>query len=497
MTVKVKQGGVYVDASAVYVKTAGAYAVGSLFAKSAGVYVAGSNSAIVASGASRVRPNTLANTSGANFVRTTRLAEKAPVPVTDPWAEYWNGWVDVSSYTAAQEKGVGNTVPIAGAFLTGISGTGQNQSGATLTPLTWVNAAAGVAGYAYKLDGTPGSASEFTAAGGAISGDNFTITVPDGWYVRSDSCTGLTLSGTYYVQWEEGAATSSKYPAGGFAGGRTSLGDLNKDATSRSGVFLKDWTGLTGVGVGSAFTGPNNIFGWSATGKKTVAVAGDSIANDNFDRDGSAQYGDADGVTCFIGRALNASGYPFVRTAVSSTRAATPYTYNDFKIRSLMMRYCSAVITEMGHNDRGNTWTNLQTYVRDHWSKCRAAGVGGAARIIATTFCPQSNSTDNWATKANQTLLMGPGTSGYDSYNPFIRAGSFNVGLGDCDAGYDLYNAIYSGAAAAGATDTTDAYWPTNGAAKAFNNDSTHPTTLVHYYVATDLALRLPTLLGF
>jgi hypothetical protein len=455
------------------------------------------NSSSVASASTRTRVNISTGTSGANFVRTTRLREKAPVPVVNPWVEYWNGFVDTSSFTVNQEKGVGNAVPIAGAFVTNISGTGQNQTGATLTQITWINAAAGVAGYAYKLDGTAGTGAEFTSAGGSISGDGYTITVPDGWYVRSDACAGLTLDGAYFIQWEEAAPVSSKYPTGFVAGGRTSLGDLNKDATVRGGVFLLNWTTLTGVSTGSAITGPNAVFGTSLTGKKTVAVAGDSIANDNFDRDGSAQYGDADGATCFISRALNAGGYPSVRTAVSGVRASTPELYGGFAIRALMMRYCHAVITDMGHNDRGFAWATAQTYLRGHWSKCRAAGVGGNARVIATTWCPQSNSTDNWATMANQTPTMGAGTMGFDSYNPFIRAGSFNTSLGDPNAGYDLYNAIYDGATAAGATDITDTYWPTNGVARAFNQDSTHPTSLVHAYVAADLQPRLPALLGF
>lgn len=451
----------------------------------------------VASAATRVRVHPSRATSGANFVRTSRTREKAPVPVTDPWCEYWNGYVNTGSFTVNQEQGTGNAVPIAGAFVTNITGTGQNQTGATLTPLTWANAAAGTPGYAYKLDGTPGTGAEFTAAGGSISGDNQTLTVPNGWYVRSDSCAGLTLSGAYYIQWEEAAPTSSFYPSGFIPGGRTSLGDLNKDATTRSGVFLLNWTTLTGVAVGTAVTGPCNVFGISATGKKTVGIAGDSIASENFDRDGSAQYGDADGATAFIGRALNAAGYPGVRTAVVGVRASTPELYGGFAIRALMMRYCHAVITDMGHNDRGFNWATALPYLRGHWSKCRAAGVGGNARVIATTWCPQSNSTDNWATKANQTPTMGAGTMGFDSYNPYIRAGSFNVGLGDPNAGYDLYNAIYAGATAAGATDISDTYWPTNGTAKAFANDTTHPAQIVHAYVATDLAGELPTLMQF
>lgn len=457
-----------------------------------------SDKSLTCSAALRVRVNNGAATAGANYIRTSRLAEKAVVPVSSPWCEYWNGWVDSSvTASAGQEKGAGNAVPIAGAFVTGVTSAGQNQAGATLTPLTWFSAAAGVAGYAYKLDGTAGTAAEFTAAGGLLSGDGRTLTVPDGWYVRSDACAGLVLSGAYFVQWEEGAAAGLKYPTGLVPGGVSALGDLNKDAAARSGVFLLDWTTLSGVSAGTVVTGPVNIFGMSADGRKTVGVAGDSIFADNYDRDGGAVYGDSLGATTLAGRALHAAGYPFVRTAVSGTRASTPALYGGFAIRALMLRYCHAVITDMGHNDRGSDWNTLQGYVRNHWNKCRAAGVGGNARVIATTFCPQSNSTDLWATAGNQTSTMGAGSTGYDSYNPFLRAGVFYRSAGDPDAVFDLNGAIYSGAAANGATDVSGTLWPTNGVARAFNQDSTHPSRLTHTYVGAILRDQLPRLLGF
>lgn len=462
-------------------------------ATSSVVTVAAAN--VAASASVRTRLNIGNGVSGANFVRTTRFRELAVVPVTNPWMEYWNGWVDTTTTDAAQEKVTGNVVPIAGAFLTNISGTGQNQSAATLTPVTWFQAASGAAGYAYKLDGTAGSGAEFSAAGGLISGDGLTLTVPTGWFVRSDSAVGVTLNGAYYVQWESAAPQGANYPAQPVPGGRVALGDLNKDATVRSGVFIKDWTSLTGVATGSAQVGPNAIYGYAASGVVTVGVAGDSIFNDNFDRDVGAEYGDADGATGLASRALKAAGYPSVRTAVSGAQARVPQAFGGYAIRKLSMRFCSAAITDMGHNDRGYTWSLLQTYLRHHWTQLRTGCKGGNGRVIASTWCPLSTSTDNWATKANQTPTMIAGNVGYDTYNPFIRAGAFVPASGDPDAGYDLYAAIYSGARAAGATDWSDTYWPTNGTARTFNNDSTHPAQLVHSYVAADLIPKLPQLL--
>lgn len=453
----------------------------------------------VASASIRTRIGAGAGVSGANFVRTARFQEKAIVPVSDPWIEYAAAYVNTALTTAAHEVATTNATPVAGAFLTGISGTGQNQSGATLTPVTWFNAANGVAGYVGLVVGVSSivykTAAEFTAAGGSISGDGITITVPGGWWVRCDSATGLTLSGAYCIQWESSAPQGQQYVS--TVSGRTNLCDYGKDSTARSGLLIKDWTTLTGVGSGSINASPCAVYGINAQGKKTIGVDGDSIANDNFDRDASGLYGDAEGSFGFIGRALNAAGYPMVRTAISGEAATPINAYGGWALRKHQLRYAHAIITDMGHNDRGYSWATLQPILRAHWTRLRQAGVGGNARVIATTWFPQANSTDNWATTANQTSTTGPGTMQYDSYNPFIVAGNFNTGLGDPDAGYDAYAALYAGAAAAGATDVVATKWPANGTAKAYANDLTHPANLTHAYVGADLAPKLPAILGF
>lgn len=458
----------------------------------------------VVSASVRTRPAAGVGTAGANFIRTARIEDYALVPCRDPWIEYSATYVNTALTTAPHEVATTNATPVAGAFLVGLSGNGQNQSGATLTPVTWNNAAAGTAGYVGVVVGEVANqlviayknGSQFSAAGGSISGDGITLTLPGGWWARSDSAVGVQLNGRYAYHWEGSSPQGQQYLNS--VSGRTSLADLGKDSTVRSGLLLKDWTSLTGVGVGTVNVSPCAVFGISDAGKRCIGIDGDSIHNDNFDRDGSAQYGDAFGSYGYAGRAARLAGYPFVRTAISGEAATPINTYGGWALRRQLLRFCSAILTDMGHNDRGFNWSTFQPVIRAHWARLRAAGINGDARIIPTTWMPQASSTDNWLTPGAQTATMGPGTMGYDSYNPFLRAGVYNRALGDPDAFYDAYARMYALAAANGATDVTDGKWPTNGTtAKLFANDATHPTQLVHTYLGADLATQLPTLLGW
>ncbi len=447
----------------------------------------------------------MALTAGANNVRSSRLADRSNKTVTDPWVEWWNGYVDAATSNAPQEKGVGNVVPIRAALLLNTSGSGQNQSSAVLVQLKWTRAAACQAGYIFKLDGTQPTTAEFSAAGGAISGDGYTLTVPDGWRVRSDRAYGFTIlkDAWYMVSWEIAPAVGAKYPSQPVSSGRTDLGDMMKDqAGAGTAVFLKDWTTLSGVTAGQVVCGPCNVYGSGAYGEKSLINHGDSIGRENSDRitPNGALYGDADGCTAFVNRALNIGKYSWTRAAVSGTNATVPALYGGFSQRLLQGQFADAAITNMGNNNRSLPWsgpvgTGLLATQRDHWAKIRAAARSSSLPLIAVTFAPQASSTDSWATTANQTSLMGPGTPGYDSYNPYLRAGVFTAA--DPMAAYDMYNAIYAGAGAAGFTDVVDGKIPCNGTAQAGYFDSTHPQAAIHTYVAADLASKLPTLLGF
>lgn len=439
---------------------------------------------------------------------TYRVREKTNVTITNPRTDWWNGYVSVAS--TPQEKGTGNIVVLRMALLTGISGTALNQSGATLTQLSYFKAAAGTPGYLYKLDGSQATAAEFVTANGALSVDGYSITVPNGWIVSSDEAVGLSISAgtSYFIQTETQVTGTESWPFGAVGGVGSTLGDEYFFEVSGAGtkVFAKNWTGANHAT--SSASAPIAVWGTGPRGTKVAAVSGDSIFRDSQDSvaGATAITGDANGCVGFANRALNAGGYSWVRTAIGSSSAGTAYSQGGYAIRNLMLRYSSAVITDMGTNDQNKPWagavgTGYLATLRWYWATQRAALKGGTGRVISTDLLPQSTSSDLFATTANQTSTCGPGTTAYDSVNPFFAAGVFDTSLGDPDAAYLANVALYAGAVAAGFTDVDAGHikWPANGsgAPSSATPDGIHGKGAVYTYIAADLAPRLPTLFGF
>ena len=377
----------------------------------------------IVSGAIRAQlADSASSIGGSNIALAWRTLEKTNVSLTSPRIDFWNGWVDRNDKGTAQEKGVGNVALIRAALVTNISGTSLNQSRATLTPLTWFKAAAGTLGYLYKLNGMAASTLDFVAFGGQISEDGTLITIPDGYLASSDEASGLAIAAgsSYFVQIENAAGNLKNVPDNTIS--QSSLGDSRALITRREGtkVFAKDWS--SGA---VPFSGPGEnaiaVWGTGQSGSKVVGIAGDSIIYGFQDSiaGSAAVTGDSDGALGFANRALNADRYSSVRTAIAGTKASEIYAHGGQAIRLLALRFASAVITDMGHNDRNLPWAGaagtgyLATY-RWYWMCLRSALLGGTGRIISTDLLPQSNSTDNWATTVNQTSTTGPGTTQYE-----------------------------------------------------------------------------------
>lgn len=468
----------------------------------------GGSSGTVVSAAVRLRVSAGDGTVIANNYNSTRIREKANVAVTAPWLEIWNGWVNAALPSAPQEVAAVDAGQFRAAFLTNLgasSGSGLVKTG-TITPLTWFNAAACAGGFIWKLDGSAGDSVSFAAAGGAISGDGLQITLPSGWYCRSDSATGLTLSGEYMVQYEDGKPTpgTSRRPNFGLPQ-RADLGDANKPAaTSGTLVYSLDWTGSS-QNTGATTASPVAVFGISAAGAKTGATAGDSLECEtgDFATGTTTLTGDADGCIAFANRALNGGGYSWVRTCIPGSRATTEYTYGGNAIRHLVIRYASWVISDMGHNDRGLTFagvagTGYKATYQWYWNSLRAAMKGGTGRVIATDLLPKTTSTDTWATTANQT--DNTGAVQYASINPFFQAGVFVPANGDCDVAYSIYTASQNAAVLAplGYTDIAAQKYPTFGVANSGSRDGTHPGYgLLYQAIASQMTPQLPTLIGY
>lgn len=430
--------------------------------------------------------------------------------------EYWNGYVDAAVQNGPQEKGVGSVTPMRMAVLTKPVGTGLNQTGATLTYLTWFKAAAGVSGYAFKLDGTPGTSVEFVAAGGLLSNDGYTITVPDGWRVQSDEAISITFQAgeRYAIQTEENKAQGLFRPTGG-AYQKTSLGDaVQLQAGAGTRVFALDWTGAS-QGNGASIGCPVNVWMTGLAGQKVVGVAGDSIITETGDFLVGTTTMDGDGDACyaFANRALNAAGYSWVRTSIAGTRASLLYTYGGHAQRLLSLRYCSAVISNMGNNDRGMAWAGaagvgfLATH-RWYWNQLRAACLPGSLRRLVHCTCSRkASSTDLYATTANQTDTASP--LQYSQYNPWGLARQFSRSDGDPDAVFDFDGAMVLPQALSVASaiaqlagqgpfnQLADKVFPANGSAYGGSRDGTHASGPIYAGIAAVMAPQLPALCGF
>ena len=439
---------------------------------------------------------------------THRLRDRTNVAIARPWLEYFHGRI-LSSGVVDTELETGLASGVAAkyraAILTGISGTGKNQTGATVHRATFVG----------MLDDPA-----FVAAGGAVSADGLTVTVPNGWRFRSDRLE-LTLSAReeYFVQTECVAANGTVAPNPRGRACIPALGDLafNEAAASTADtVFKKDWSGVWNASLTSAF-GPVAVLG-SGTAP-VVIVDGDSIVCDLAapgTGGNGTDAGDAFGVKNFVKRALNATGYAWIDVSVPGSNVGNFMAgYGRSGIRADLMKYGAAANTDHLHNDRRSTvafaatagwsetsrgtWnsTGLRTRYEWHndWLRTRLAA---GARIVRCTLAPFTSSTDAWATTANQTGKNDDSVWAADyaiaaagdqfKLNDLIMCRGASAGVaygsaGQPDAGFDLYAAVGG---------TADGKWPAGA-----TSDGTHPSETRQATVAAALAPLLPTLLGF
>ena len=479
--------------------------------------IAATAARITTSASVRARMANTTTAVGPNNVQVQRIRDIANADVADPSIELWNGMVAVGvAAPASPEVGPGNATPYRACLLTGLNGTSRDQSSATLTVLTFAQAGACTAGYIWKLDGTPPTPAEFTAAGGAVSADNRQITVPSGWRVRSDRAAGLTIAARTPFMWqvEDAISNGGRRPVGAWM--RSDLGELTKAATaSGSYAYTKDFSTLSGVdGAAKQVSTPVAIWGETTTGRAPVAVVGDSIVCEVNDSayGGVAVKGDADGATAFARRALNAAQLPSVCTAIPGDAASTAKTATEagnggHAQRELSLRFSKAVISDMGHNDRG-AFGSLDAYkamYRWYWGRLRAACLGGTGRVVQTDLLPKTTSSDGFATSAGQTDSAG--SVQYAIINPFLQAGSFQPASGDPDASFGLNAALYQWAAGVSPALDIDAAphrrWPANGGANtsaggyaAVAFDGSHPKGPAHAGIADILVAQLSSLLA-
>lgn len=437
-----------------------------------------------------------------------RLRDRSNVAVARPWLEFFHGRILSSGVVDTQiETGLasGATAKYRAAMLTGISGTGKNQAGATVHPATFLGMRDDAA---------------FVAAGGAVSADGLTVTVPNGRRFRSDRFElSLAAGEEYFVQTECVAATGAVAPNPRGRACIPALGDLTYNeaaASTADTVFRKDWSAVWNASLTSAF-GPVAVLGSGAA--PVVVVDGDSVICDVAAPGTGANGtdgGDAFGVKAFAKRALNAMGYAFVDVSVPGTNVGNLMAgHGRDGIRADLMRYGAAVITDHLHNDRRSTvafdatggwsetspatWnsTGLRTRYAWHndWLRSR---LGAGARIVRCTLVPYTSSTDGWTTGAGQAGRNDDAAWAADyatsasgdqfKLNDLVMRRGVFAGLsygaaGEPDAGFDLYAAVGG---------TAEGKWPAGG-----TTDGTHPSEARQAAAAAVLAPLLPGLLGF
>ena len=439
---------------------------------------------------------------------THRLRDRSNVAVARPWLEYVHGRILSSGVVDTEiETGLsaGVTAKYRAALLTGVSGTGKNQSGATVHRATF---------FGMQDDAA------FLEAGGAVSADGETVTVPNGRRFRSDRFElSLAAGAGYYVQTECIAADGSVAPNPRGRSCIPALGDLtyNEPAASTvATVFKKDWSPVWNAALTSAF-GPVAVLGTGTA--PVVIIDGDSIICDVAAPGTGANGtdgGDAFGVKAFAKRALNAMGYAFVDVSVPGTNVGNFMAgHGRNGIRADLMQYGAALITDHLHNDRRSTvaftatagwteanrgpWNSTGLRTRYHWhNDWLRTKLAPGARIVRCTLAPFTTSTDGWTTTAAQAgknddavwvADYATGTSGdqFKLNDLIMRRGAY-TGMtygtaGQPDEGFDLYAAVEG---------TADGKWPAGA-----TTDGTHPSQARQIAAAAVLAPQLAVLLGF
>lgn len=447
----------------------------------------------IVSGSVRCHIPTIISTVAAGVVAFChRSADFSVVQCDNPVTEFWNGYAQ-PSVGVASETTSGAAITVRYAILTNVSGSGANQTGATVWPATF---------YQMLLD------ADFRSAGGTVSADGTTITVPDGIRFRNDPMPGLRLTalGKYFHQVE------ILYQAGSnrFSGdnGSSTLGDLRwlASGTSGSPVYSADWSVNYGTGgtpssiTGSTYT-PLAVLGTGSGSSRArlVAVEGDSIGQGDADTGGT--YGERGAIK----RALLAAGYSWISVAIPGTCMNDMKTRGGWRVRASLLKHAQAVVTDHGHNDRsqliGTHAAVVLPVLQWHNGWLRAFARPGA-KVVRATLMPHTNSTDSWATLVNQTYKTTAAdptnaTQGWQiTHEDYVmRTGSYaSLAAGSSDprnhdGGFNLRLAI--GASA------TDLKWPVTGTANYATSDGTHPSTLMHSNAAAVISPLLPGLIGF
>lgn len=328
-----------------------------------------------------------------------------------------------------------------------------------------VKASIEIAGVTYPLSFS-GSRSITIASGDTVYSDDTSIYVPVGtvYYIRT-----YVSVATLGMTWPIGRACSN-------ANGEGS----NYNASVGAGTDVVDTAGaLAGTGTSGYVYSASGVFGYADD--RTIPVVsffGDSIVA-GAGEIGAGVFGDANGYTGFIERALGHSVH-----WISCTRSSdTTVNFNaSTKRLPILQDRVTHSISEYGSNDiygGGLPLAAVQANAITAWGRM-------PGKRWQTTITPRTTSTDGFTTPDNQTIVgAGTNNSVRTNFNDWLRDGApMSAGVAVAIGTVGALRAGEAGHPLTGVFDTADAaetarnsgLWKSTGG--AWVTDGIHPVVL-------------------
>lgn len=339
---------------------------------------------------------------------------------------------------------------------------------------------------AIEIPGAPTEVVRVTFAGsntGQITnGQN--VILSDKVLPSSFGLTSFAAGTSFYVREQRdvtlGQVMSAESATANMTGESTQLSDGASPSQLMNSGALSTPTGGSAV---ARRLGPTAVLGRAVSGSGDIAVLdiGDSLlngANDtNFPNgdDGTAGGG-------FIKRALRSCdgrSVPHLSMAFSGSEAQN-FQANMAR-RSDWMAFCTHLVENYGTNDFGTSGrTAAQVYAdrQTIWTRFKSRAQG-AKRIAALPILIRTNSTDSFATTANQT----PRT-GFENGGTFKEPMNANLAAA-VTAGY-IEEVIDINPTAADSVATDE--WKVTGAANYATSDGTHPSPAMSELIAVPVS---------
>lgn len=276
-----------------------------------------------------------------------------------------------------------------------------------------------------------------------------TVAISAGGRIRSDVVAGLTIpaGAKFWVRTVLIVGTSVGIPVQELNAGASTLGVDDGNVAADQGN-----SGTIAATSGINIFGPCAIQGTiNATSARAFLIVGDSLAWGQGDDSGVGAQ-DSSG---FLQRVLGAAGLPCTTWAKGGQQAADVAPIIATLNADTNLYGFTDVILQHGVNDLrlGRTRAQIEADIQTIITTASFAG----KRIWKTTITPRSDSTDAWATLANQTAKTDGNMADLNPLNADIRAGLPNVYnlLEAADAAMSARDSDIHKAPPAGTTDGT------------------------------------------